>query len=39
MVLAVVFFCLLPMADSAPLLIALQLPNTMCIAMITRVPI
>lgn len=37
-VLAVIFFCLLPMADSAPALIALQLPNALWIAVITSIP-
>lgn len=37
-VLAVIFFCLLPMADSTPALIALQLPNAMWIAVITSIP-
>ncbi|MFE3166379.1 sugar efflux transporter [Streptomyces sp. NPDC059224] len=37
-VLAVIFFCLLPMAGSAPVLIALQLPNAMWIAVITSIP-
>ncbi|MFK4149687.1 sugar efflux transporter [Streptomyces sp. NPDC004065] len=36
--LAVVFFCLLPMARSAPALLALQLPNAMWIAVITSIP-
>ncbi|MEV6738859.1 MFS transporter [Streptomyces sp. NPDC051104] len=36
-VLAVVFFCL-PMAGSAPVLIALQMPNAMWIAVITSIP-
>ncbi|MCX2182700.1 hypothetical protein KV205_19535 [Streptomyces sp. SKN60] len=36
--LATVFFCLLPLAESAPALIALQLPNAMWIAVITTVP-
>lgn len=37
-VLAVIFFCLLPMAGSATVLIALQLPNAMWIAVITSIP-
>ncbi|MFK0280471.1 sugar efflux transporter [Streptomyces sp. NPDC090499] len=37
-VLAVLFFCLLPMAGSAPALIALQVPNAMWIAVITSLP-
>ncbi|MGW2959455.1 sugar efflux transporter [Streptomyces sp. NPDC001220] len=37
-VLAIIFFCLLPMAGSAPVLIALQLPNAMWIAVITSIP-
>ncbi|MFD4555342.1 sugar efflux transporter [Streptomyces sp. NPDC058469] len=37
-VIAVVFFCLLPMAGSAPVLIALQVPNAMWIAVITSIP-
>jgi SET family sugar efflux transporter-like MFS transporter len=37
-VLAVVFFCLLPVAGSAPVLIALQLPNAMWTAVVTSIP-
>jgi SET family sugar efflux transporter-like MFS transporter len=37
-VLAVIFFCLLPVAGSAPFLIALQLPNAMWTAVITSIP-
>ncbi|WP_432088041.1 sugar efflux transporter [Streptomyces sp. bgisy095] len=37
-VLAVVFFCLLPTAGTAPVLIALQLPNALWIAVITSIP-
>ncbi|MFD3760670.1 MFS transporter [Streptomyces sp. NPDC058622] len=38
-VLAVFFFSLLPMAGSAPVLITLQLPNAMWIAVITSIPV
>lgn len=37
-VLAVVFFCLLPVAGTAPVLIALQLPNAMWTAVLTSLP-
>ncbi|MFZ3495463.1 MFS transporter [Streptomyces sp. 5.8] len=37
-ILAVFFFSLLPMAGSAPALIALQLPNALWIAVITSIP-
>jgi SET family sugar efflux transporter-like MFS transporter len=37
-VLAVVFFCLLPLAGSTPVLIALQLPNAMWTAAISNLP-
>jgi len=37
-VLAVIFFCLLPVAGSAPVLIALQLPNAMWTAVLTSIP-
>jgi MFS transporter, SET family, sugar efflux transporter len=38
MVLAVIFFCLLPVAGSTPVLIALQLPNAMWTAAIMSIP-
>lgn len=38
LVLALVFFCLLPMAGSAPVLIALQVPNAMWVAVVTSIP-
>jgi MFS transporter, SET family, sugar efflux transporter len=38
MVLAAVFFCLLPLAGSTPVLIALQLPNAMWTAAIMSIP-
>lgn len=37
-VIAVVFFCLMPLASSAPILIALQLPNAMWTAVIMSIP-
>jgi SET family sugar efflux transporter-like MFS transporter len=37
-VLALIFFCLLPVAGSTPFLIALQLPNAMWTAVITSIP-
>lgn len=37
-VLAVVFFCLVPLAGSVPFLVALQLPNAMWTAVITSIP-
>lgn len=37
-VLAVLFFCLLPVAGTAPVLIALQLPNAMWTAVLTSIP-
>ncbi|MEU0947482.1 sugar efflux transporter [Streptomyces canus] len=37
-VLAVIFFCLLPMAGSAPTLLALQVPNAVWIAVVTSIP-
>lgn len=38
MVVAVMFFCLLPVAGSLPVLIALQLPNAMWIAVVMSIP-
>jgi SET family sugar efflux transporter-like MFS transporter len=38
MVIAVIFFCLLPVAGSTPILIALQLPNAMWTAVIMSIP-
>lgn len=37
-VIAVIFFCLMPLAGSAPVLIALQLPNAMWTAVIMSIP-
>jgi SET family sugar efflux transporter-like MFS transporter len=37
-VIAVIFFCLMPLAASAPFLIALQLPNAMWTAVVMSIP-
>ncbi|MEU3297042.1 sugar efflux transporter [Streptomyces longwoodensis] len=37
-VLAAVFFCLLPMVGSAPALLALQVPNAVWVAVVTSIP-
>jgi SET family sugar efflux transporter-like MFS transporter len=38
MVIAIIFFCLLPVAGSTPILIALQLPNALWTAVIMSIP-